>query len=102
MKRVQAKLGISVAGAALLLLSGCATTGATDELRAAVQQAQADANEAKRLANEALSRSQQAEQTANAANQRAQQAEQTANAANQRSQGTESKLDEMFRRTMLK
>lgn len=95
MKRVQAKLGMSVAGAALLLLSGCATTGATDELRTAVQQAQA-------TASEALSRAQQAEQTANAANQRAQQAEQTANAADQRSQGTERKLDEMFRRTMLK
>jgi hypothetical protein len=95
MKRSRAKLGMSVAAAALLLLSGCATTGATDELRAAVQQAQADANEAKRIANEALSRSQQAEQTA-------QKAEQTANAANQHSQSTERKLDEMFRRTMMK
>ena len=88
MKRVQAKLGLPAAAVALLLLTGCATTDSMDELRGAIQQAQADASEAKRLANEALSRSQQAEQNANA--------------ANQRSLDTERKLDEMFRRTMLK
>lgn len=90
------------AAAALLFLSGCATTESMDGMSTSVQQAQSDAREAMRIANEALERAQRAEQSASAANQRAQQAEATANAANQRSIQTDQKIDEMFRRTMLK
>lgn len=99
--RAHAKLALPAA-ATLLLLSGCATTESLDELRAAVQQAQNDAREATQVAGEARDRAQQAEQAADAASRRAEQAERTANAADERSIQTEKKIDEMFRRTMLK
>jgi outer membrane murein-binding lipoprotein Lpp len=88
MKRIPAKFGVPVAAATLLLMAGCASTDAIDEVRGMAQQAQQEASEARRIANEAMSR--------------AERAEQTANAANQRSMETDAKLDEMFRRAMLK
>jgi murein lipoprotein len=94
MTRTQALIGIP-ALAALLVLSGCATTKQLDEVRAMAQQAQMSADEAKSMAMDAKASSDRAASEASAARQAAEMAAQTSAETNQ-------KLDEMFRRAMMK
>lgn len=79
----------------VLALTGCASTGGDAEMRAALDQATADAAEAKRMAAEA-------EREAAAAKLTAEQARSEAADANARSASTESKIDRMFKKAMYK
>lgn len=76
-------------------LTGCATSGDLDALRAEVQQANQTADAALAAANEANATAQQANATAQQANATAQDAKAT-------SAITESKIDRMFKKAMYK
>ena len=79
-------------------LAGCASTSGDADMasmKAAVEQAAADAAEAKRMAAEA-------EREAAAAKLAAEQARADAADANSRSASTESKIDRMFKKAMYK
>lgn len=79
---------MTVAAGAALTLTGCASTGDLNQLRAQVQHAQQTADQAQQTANAAQT-------TANAAKQTAEQAKQTAQDTNQR-------IDRMFKKSMRK
>jgi murein lipoprotein len=76
-------------------LTGCATTGDIDAVRALAQQANATADAALQAANDAKATAQDAKAIAEEANA-------TAQAANATSQNTETKIDRMFKKAMYK
>lgn len=80
---------------ASVALSGCATTGALEEVKSQLNAVRADADAAKAEAASARA-------TANEAKDIANRALSTANEANARSMETETKIDRMFKRAMHK
>ncbi len=93
-KKMKCVFTVAALGAAVAL-SGCATTGQLEEVKAQLNAVQADANAAKSEAGAART-------TANEAKDIANRALNTANEANARSIETETKIDRMFKRSMYK
>lgn len=87
MTRSKFMIGIPVL-ASMLVLTGCATTSDLNDVRAKAEQAQQSADEAKAMARDAKTSSDRAATEAAAARQAA--------------EDTNRKLDEMFRRSMMK
>ncbi|WP_290790410.1 Lpp/OprI family alanine-zipper lipoprotein [Halomonas sp.] len=81
-------LKLSAAAASLVILAGCASSGALEEVRMTAESAQADAAEARSIAT-------QAQNTAN-------QAQRDAQAAMQMSEQNRDEMNRMFQRSMQK
>jgi uncharacterized protein HemX len=86
----------------VLGLSGCAGTKDLESVRSQVEQANATADAALRVANEANATAQEARAIAQEANATAQSANATAQEANATSATTEDKIDRMFKKAMYK
>lgn len=88
-------LRLSAVAAALVILGGCASTQALEEVRKTAEAAQAEASEARALANQAQSTANQALSTAN-------EAQRDAGEAKRISEQNREEINRMFRRSMQK
>lgn len=95
-------LKLTAVAASLAILSGCASTGALEEVRLAAEAAKAEAAEATALADQALGTASEAEETADEALSTASEANRDAEEAKRISEQNREEMNRMFRRTMQK
>ena len=104
-EHAMSKLSTALKVTALILplgLAGCATTSDLNKVAAKADAAQSTANEALAKANAAQNTGNEALSKASAAQSTADQAMSTANAANQKAEEANSKVERMFKKSMMK